>query len=67
MKFGLSMTCAVPRALPAGNSRNMVANEVGIMPPPNKPWIARNTTIEPRLQEPAQAALARVKPSAEMT
>ena len=47
-----------------GNSRKVVANTVGIIAPPMKPWAARNTTISPRLEAPAQASENSVKPSA---
>ncbi len=59
-------SCGRPRFFSSGNSRNMVANEAGIRPPPRKPCKARNTTIEPRLQEKPQATLDRVKPIAAM-
>ena len=49
-----------------GNSRNEVANTVGIIAPPMKPCSARNVTIAPRLSEKAQAAEKMVKPSALM-
>ena len=41
------------------------ANTLGIMPPPMKPWIARNTIIWSMFVAVAQSALATVKPAAE--
>ena len=46
------------------NNRNVVANTVGIIAPPMKPWAARNITISLRLEAPAQANENSVKPSA---
>jgi hypothetical protein len=51
----------------AGNIANIAAEVVGIMPPPRKPWMIRNTIIDGRLQANAQARLASAKPSAEIT
>ena len=49
------------------NSRNVVANTVGIIAPPMKPCAARNTTISPRLDALEQASENSVKPIALMT
>ncbi len=46
------------------NSRKVVANTVGIIAPPMKPWAARNTTISPSPVAPAQSNEKTVKPSA---
>jgi hypothetical protein len=46
------------------NSRNTVANTVGIMAPPRKPWQARKTIISPRPVALAQSSENSVKPSA---
>ena len=42
------------------------AKTVGIMPPPMKPWSARQTIISPIDEEVAHIRLIRVKPPAEM-
>jgi hypothetical protein len=43
-----------------------VANTVGIMPPPMKPWIARQTIISGIVEESPHIRLATVKPPAEI-
>ena len=53
-RSGRSAPTSASRFSP-GNSRKVVANTVGIIAPPMKPCAARNTTISPRLEAPAQA------------
>ena len=50
--------------LEAGNSENATANTLGIMPPPMKPWTARNTIIWSIVVAVAHSALATVNPAA---
>ena len=42
-----------------------MANTVGIIAPPTKPWTARAAIMAPKLVAKAQARLASVKPAAE--
>jgi len=49
----------------AGKIRKLVANTVGIIAPPRKPWSARNTTIMGMESANEQARLIRVKPAAD--
>src|SRR6516165_5561138 len=48
------------------NITKPVANTVGIIAQPTKPWIARNTTIDWRFHANAHATLASVNPAAEI-
>ena len=56
-----------PMRFSGGNSMNSAAMVVGIMPPPRKPWMVRNTSSDGRLQAMAHIRLAKAKPTALIT
>ena len=60
-------TASAPAASAPSKKMKPVANASGIIAPPTKPWMARNTTIDGRSQAAPHARLVTVKAAAEAT